>query len=287
MNKGILLSLILGIFLFSILTMIPTIFGALATTSPISYGNYSSTMTVTCTKLAIDSPNNITRVYLIYNATGGASKDTTILESASASGGVNTSVTFIASTTTLTEARIYNMTCLFGNGTTNSTAPSKTNITIDRTNPVVSVSTDQSKAYQTKYIGLNWSCTDATAGVSTNTVTLTANADAGCTLDGTTSWTTATGSQALSTTQTQCAGLYTNSLSCTDFSGNSNTASSTFNIYYPEGGSVVIPNLNQVTTPAGTTSISKRVFWILGITFGLVIIIILSFLAISQSKKRR
>lgn len=276
----IIFSVLLAISFFSMVVSATTL------NSPVTGGNYSGTMSISVTVTG-GLPGNATNVTCLYNATGGAT-GTYLTQILNTSAGQLT-FTGTPSISALSDLRTYNFSCTVSNSTTVNTTLYANSITVDNTAPTVTISTDQSTGYQKDYVGLNWSCTDATSGVNTKSVTLTANGDAGCTIDGTTSWSTATGSQALSGTQTQCAGLYTNTLTCADYSGNSNTATSTFNIYYPAGGSAFIPDSDQVINPVtkGTTSKTKIILTISGIVAGLIIVILLSFFAISQTKRRR
>jgi hypothetical protein len=279
-NKLFLLPIILAISIFSIFL----VSGATVTlTVPATRQNYT-TLTWSCATSINASANNY-NVTIFYNATGGGVR--TKLESKSNTSASQSSFSNSVDIESLADKLTYNFTCYADNGTTQQYSPQVLNVGIDNTPPVVSISTDQSSAYQTKNIGLNWSCTDATSGVQTNSVSTSVNGDAGCVVSGTTSWTTATGSQTLTTTQTQCAGLYTNSLSCTDTASNSNTASSTFNIYYPEGGSGVIPIKQKTIIPTKTSTQSNKTLFVI-IAMGVIIFIaIISFLVISISKKRR
>lgn len=278
MNKGILLSLILGIFLFSLML----VSGATTLNVPVTNTNYT-TITFNCTTTLPNALN----VSIKYNATGGAT-GTTLGSIINTSAGQTTFTSSSISIEALADALTYNFTCTAYNTTSNLLSAGVSSVGIDNTAPTLATTTDQSTGHQRDIIGLNWSCTDATAGVSTTSIVLTANGDAGCTISGTTSWSTATGSQSLATTQTQCAGLYTVTSSCTDTASNSATDSDTFNIYYPEGGSAFLPTDNVVNPITKKSTSSKTiVWWIMGIVIFIILIVILSFLAISQSKKRR
>ena len=285
LNKAIfLLSILFLVSIFSIIYVSATS----SMSTPVTNGNYSSPITVTVLYDGYN-PNNMTNVTCYFNSSGGSSLEfpVTIVNTTS------TQTTFTGTKALTVETRAYNVTCLLQNRTSINSTFYAYNVTIDNTAPTMTTTTDnggttQAKVRQKESIGLNWSCTDATSGVTSTSVSYTANGDAGCTVSGTTSWTTSTGSQSLKTTQTQCAGKYTIASTCTDYSGNTATDSDIFNIYYPEGGSGFIPTDNIVNPVTGKSTNSKTViYWVLGITFGLVLVIILCFLYISQSKKRR
>lgn len=273
-----LLPVLLFVFLFSIFL----VSGASTMTSPVSYANYTTSLAIALT-IARNGVNNMTNVTCFYNSSGGAVQ--TFLIQILNDSLSSTSFTGTASLTTQTNT--YNISCKIRNQTFDNLTLYAHHVAIDLTAPNVSIATDQSSAYQTKNVGLNWSCTDGVSGVETTSVSLTANGDAGCTLAGTTSWTTATGSQTLTATQTQCAGLYTNTLTCTDQSSNSASTTSTFNIYYPEGGSGVIPIKQKAIIPTKTSPQSNKTLFVIIAIVGLIIISVISFLVISISKKRR
>lgn len=287
-KRNFLISIILGIFLFSINLIIATN----SMSSPVNYQNSSSPLTIT---VLYDGKNvnNMTNVTCYFNSSGGSALELplSILNTSS------TQTIFTGNKALTIETRSYNVTCLLQNCsevdcTTNSTFHA-INITIDNTAPTLVTTTDnggvtQSKVFQKESIGLNWSCTDSLSGVTSTSVSYTANGDAGCTIAGTTSWATSTGSQSLSGTQTQCAGKYTIASTCTDYSGNTATDSDIFNIYYPEGGSAFIPDTNQVINPVTkqVTSRTKIIFIIFGIISFIILVAILSLFLISQSKRR-
>jgi len=123
---------------------------------------------------------------------------------------------------------------------------------VDKTSPTVSISTDQSTYTQNGNAILTWSATDSGSTIQTTSVTVTAVGDGGCTIP-TISFSTATGSQTLTGSQTQCAGPYTATITSTDHSGLQSSTTSTFNVQYPAGGSYTIPAGSSITTTSNTS----------------------------------
>lgn len=259
--------------------------GTTTLNTPLSGSNWSTTINFNCTT-DLPEPLNAT---LGYNSSGGGVL--TYLTASKVNNDTASDTYFYLSgiaITTLADGKLYNFTCSVDNGTYQELSAGRIKVGIDDTAPVLATTTDQSTGHQRDNIGLNWTCTDATVGVQTTSVSLSANGDAGCTISGTTSWSTATGSQLLTTTQTQCAGLYTVTSSCTDYSGNSASDSDTFNIYYPEGGTAVIPTIDKkAVIPTTTSSQSKKTLFMVIAIISLVIIAVISFFVISLSKRRR
>lgn len=159
---------------------------------------------------------------------------------------------------------------------------------VDKTAPTATISTDVSRQERSKDVILTWSGTDSGSGVQTTSVTLTGGTDAGCAISGTTSFSTATGTQTLTGTQTQCAGTYTATIVSTDYSGLQSTTSTTFDIYHPSGGSVTIPQTVVDNGQLGGTNKNKLML-IIGISAATLAVLGLGSLALylSLRKKRR
>lgn len=254
MNKTIQFTIFSVILLSTMLFLSSNVLAATTLVSPTAI-NYSSTMTLNCTT-AINSSSTSYNVTFFYNKSGGAT-GTKLITITNTSADQNTFTSVNYNIASLDDTNTYNFTCYADNGTNQQYSAGTSRITIDDTDSVISISTDVSRNYQTKPVILTWSCTDAVSGVTSTTIALTAVGDLGCEIAGTTSWSTATGTQTLSTTQTQCAGPYTATITCTDYSGNSDSDTATFNIYYPEGGSA---NLGTGSSTITTTKSQSQTY---------------------------
>lgn len=132
---------------------------------------------------------------------------------------------------------------------------------IDKTNPTVTLSAtpSSSRTIQTNAVTLTWAATD-TSSISSTAVAVTAQGDGACTIPAI-SYTAASGTETLSGTQTQCAGLYTATITTTDTSGLSSSDSTTFKIYYPEGGTAIISGTPVVVQETELNFFDKIINW--------------------------
>lgn len=129
--------ILFSIGLIFILTFLVFVFGASTMNVPISFGNYSTTLTI---GIIVDSNgvNNITNITCYHNASGQAAETflTQMLNESVSDFTFNDSVDISA----LTNSKYYNITCRIYNGTTLNKTITLTNVTLDSTAPNVSFS---------------------------------------------------------------------------------------------------------------------------------------------------
>lgn len=259
MNKkkkySIFLVLLSSLFLLSFLSA-----GNNAMTSPINYGNYTTSITVSVNTNGNGPTGNMTNISCYYNVSGGT---------ADYSSGAPRLVEIYNTTTqqvnfsqavtvsSFTQAnQTYNITCLVQNATGTAITVNKTlevnKISIDYTAPVVTISTDKTSADTKKDIVLTWTSTDATTGIYSTAVSVTSAAGMECIIDPI-SFTDTSSSDTLTGDETKCGGLYTATITATDFNSQSTSASTTFTMMHPTGGTGTIPsyipvkNVNKVS----------------------------------------
>ena len=184
--------------------------------SPVAGGNYSATMIVNCTTDVAEALN----ATIFYNQTGGAtgtSLTTIVNDTASDTEFYNAAVSIAA----LTDATTYNISCYVDNSTDQEYSAGIASVTIDNTNPTVSVSTDKSTISTGRVIIYTTSIADATSGISSQSCTATDPEGSTTTLS------TSANKVSFDTAGNIDAGTWTFSCTATDYAGNSNTASTT------------------------------------------------------------
>lgn len=196
--------------------------------TPVTGGNYTKSLTVSLTVAQFGLPGNATNVTCFYNASGGSTEKGTVLV---AIANTTAAQTAWSSTATLTtETSTYNVSCRISNVTTVNTTLYASGITIDGTNPVVSITRDVPQISQKGLENLVWSSTDT--NLYTTAVSVVSPDTSLC---PTLSYTDAVSSRQLINQQTQCAGTYTATITGTDYSGNSATDSTTWIVNIPDG----------------------------------------------------
>lgn len=240
--------MLLGILaLFAILAVLPMV-SAATMTAPVSGGNYTKTLTVTVT-VGGNGANNMTNVSCLYNATGGAT-GTYLVDI------INTTAyqtTFTGSASLTSETATYNVSCKVQNLTTLNTTLYASGITIDGTNPIVSISRDNPSVSMGRLESISWSGTDT--HLKSTAVTITSpDADRCPTL----SYTDAVKTVELSEDQVQCKGEYTATILSTDYTGNTATDSATFEVTIPDGKFVGDKSLQSISDQNGSNGGSSK-----------------------------
>jgi len=219
-KQNIAITLVLAL---AMMMVLPMISAATVMVSPGAAGNYSGTMLVNVTTAV----TNALSANCTYNLSGGPATVSLVnITNTSTSQTVFSSSVNVAS---FTGASTYNITCTVTGGTTE--VVSRTGVTIDNTNPVVSVSADQAQISTKRPITFTWSATDTNLYTTVGTLvspdttkcpTITLNAGS-------------SGTQTIQDEYTDCAGTWTGTLVATDYAGNSNTATVEFRVTSPDG----------------------------------------------------
>lgn len=258
--------------------VLPVIMAATTLTTPVSYGNYTKSLTVTVTVDA-NGGNNMTNVSCYYNASGGPTTNNAtyrlfndILNTTS----YQTVFTGTASLTT--EGRIYNVSCLVQNRTSLNTTLSSNNVTIDGTNPTVSLALYRPSADVNGLQKLTWTSSDALSLLLSTSVGV--DAPGSC---PTQNFTSSSGTdQVIQSTTMACDGTYTVTVTGTDYSGNAGTTSSTFSAYTPGKRAAG----TQTSTSSSSTSTTNVAPSSGGISTGLIVILVIIGIIYFATKKR-
>lgn len=126
--------------------------------------------------------------------------------------------------------------CKFGNATYSAgyvNASSGSDIRIDFTAPVVTITSDNSQVSEKREMVVTWTSSDAVGALASQTVTIVSPDTVRCPTK--TFTTTGSSSESLIDQETICAGYYTATITATDLAGNSATASKQFRITAPNG----------------------------------------------------
>ena len=189
--------------------------------SPLANTNNSGTLTFNCTTALVRAFN----ASLIYDATGAAAG--TVLTTIT---NTSTNQTEFANAAVdisgLTDGSTYNMSCYADNGTDQEYA-SATGITVDNTDPTVTVSSAKKYVDYMTSVSVTGSCSDAIDSSVTTTRTLS-KGNTGNTVSVSSSPYTLSGGDL------NVLGTNTYTVTCTDDSGNSATSSTTFVIQTDE-----------------------------------------------------
>lgn len=228
--------LILISLLATLMLVLPLVIAATTLNSPVNYGNYTTGSNNISFSVTVDAINNITNISCYYNASGGLTTENSTYKIVQM---VNTSASqtsFTGSGTLPTAGTTYNITCFIYNITTVNSTKSVTNVRIDGTDPVVSISVDKPSTTVSGSEHTTWSSTDTGgSNLKSTTVTLTSPDTTRC---STQTWgnTSTQTDYLLDTTYLACAGTYTLDILASDHSGRSSTTSTTFQVYAPGAG---------------------------------------------------
>lgn len=246
MKKKILLFttlIVMSMFLISIASATSTI------VKPVAGGNYSTTMVLNCSTDVAAALN----ATFYYNASGGAA--TTVLATiTNATADATSFYSASQSIAALSDLRTYNFTCVVNNAS--SVLQSSTQvkaIIVDNTDAVVNITATETSAEMYKDIHLAWASSDATSGLTSTSVSVTAAGEGGCNLLSAISYTDASGSVTLSGDNTRCMGTYTATITGIDYAGNSVSTTDTFTIKHPEGSIITIPAGSSITSSGQVT----------------------------------
>jgi len=209
-----------------LMAMMPVVLATTSMSSPVDYGNYTGTMTVTVTAQD-NGENNMTNVTCYYNASGGAAT-TYLTEILNTSAG-QLIFTKSVSISALTDAMIYNVSCNVYNDTTLNSTYSAGNITFDSTDPTCDLSKKHSKPAYKGIQELTWSSSDALSLVSTAITIDRPQTGSDMT------YTDASRTLTLLSTDTPYIGDWTTTVVATDRSGNTATCTETWKTYLPNG----------------------------------------------------
>lgn len=231
----------IGVLLLAVLIMLPMISAATTIVAPVSNGNYTGTVSVNVTTALVDAKN----ITCLYNTTAGLALGAfTIVENTSASQTVFTGSVDVSS---YTDGITYNISCSAYNDTESETASPASGITIDNTDPVVTLSVvfDDMTVSSGSVFDYKCSIADAIDGSTTDVFTVTDPDSSSTSL-------TVGSSDFLNFVDTNTAGDYVFSCAGTDYTGNSATSTAT----------VTIDELGRATITQTTTSDSNNGLWI-------------------------
>lgn len=206
----------LVLFLFSLVFMVGLVSATTTLVVPSTGDNFTATIAlVNCTT---DVVKALTAA-IWYNATGVSNAIlTTINNDTEGDTMFNESSISVSS---FTDVADYNFWCsIVGDTSENSSV--NANITIDNTNPTVSVSTSKKEVERASFATLSWTITDGIDSSPIESCTVTTSG--GDTITASSSPYTLTG------TNTRQIGMYTFSCIGTDYTGNSATSSVTFRV---------------------------------------------------------
>jgi len=275
-NKNVLIALI-AVFILAVFPMV--LAAATTMTTPITGGNYTTTVSVAITTDAT-SVVNMSNVSCYYNVTGGAVELNSTYKLVEILNTTADQTSFTGSGAVTTEGHLYNITCFIFNDTTLNKTISVTAVTIDGTDPIPTLSQEVSTVNMYGVQKLTWSSTDATSEVESTSVTLTSPNTALC---PTQTWTDSSATNYLIPDQyLACAGTYTVAMTVTDFSGNSASATSTtFEVNAPGsmggsgvgvGGGGAPVTSGVISGPGGksTSTLSWNTIFLIAILIGVI-----------------
>ena len=227
-NKNIVLTTIfLAMF---VLAVLPLVNAATTIDSPVTGGNYTTTLNVSVSVDA-NTAHNMTNVTCFYNATGGSATSLLVIIANDSHSDLifeNASIGI----TGLTDLATYNISCDVRNSTTLNTTVSKATITIDSTSPVCSLVRAHSNFAWKDTQLITWSITDAVGLDTTGLTTITVDRPE----DGSDmTYTDTSRALTLTSQDTKYIGDWSVSLTGTDRPGNTCTPSVTFRSYLPNG----------------------------------------------------
>lgn len=237
----------IGVLFLLALLVCPMISATTAIVAPVDNGNYTGTVSVNVTTDVAHALN----VTCLYNSAGGVAT-TTFIEI------VNTTTSQTVFTGTVdvaayTDTATYNISCT-ANGDTTEVATAVTGITIDNTDPVVTLEVifDDMTVSSGSVIDYKCAIADAIDSGTTNVFTVTNPSSTVTSL-------TVDSSNFLNFVDTSEAGDYVFSCAGTDYTGNSATSTAT----------VTIDELGRATVTQ-TSSDSNNTMWIILIVLGVV-----------------
>jgi len=274
---------ITGIFIFLTILSMGLVLGAGASTldSPIQYGNYTSTINVSCTSI-VNSAEVDHNVTFYYNASGGnADVDATNLATI-----LNTSASQIVfeseteSLSGLTAGTGYNFSCYADNGTDQVYSTSADNIIIYTSTPSCSFLVDRESINWMDYLGVNPTSTSTVDALTSITYSWTL-------YDPDLNSVTSSSSSAPSFTNSdfEDIGEHILSLVVSDDFGNSNACSNVSIFVTGKDGDVAITQ--SIISDITTGKASARIYWIIGGIFGIIIMGVVAFYILNIMKKRR
>jgi len=218
-NQGLKLTLALVtcVFLFSFISA-----AAASMTTPVSYGNYTSPLTITLTTPTSTFDTNITNVTCWYNSSGGDVEQTAASRLVQILNSSYNQTTFTGTSVALSsEVQTYNITCrMYATNTLNSSF-FRDHITIDNTNPTPTVSVQKNIVEQYSTNQLTCTCAD---NIFAKTTTRTLTKGDASTVTITSSPYTATKSDL------NVLNKYTYTCACTDATGNTASSTATFRV---------------------------------------------------------
>jgi len=211
---------------FTIVLAVPFMMAATTMNLPANKANVTSPMTLNCTTAILEALN--ATVY--YNASGGISQALTggVLTNGSAA---DTDFTGSITTSSLTDGADYNMTCYTCNASVCDGFAVNKSITIDNTDPAVSLTLLKSKLTENRVQELTWATSDVTTGLLSTKVGITTPNAEECAIQNWTD-TSKTSEQFITT---KCVGTYTVRVVSTDYAGNSGSSTSTFKVTHAGG----------------------------------------------------
>lgn len=256
-KQNIAISVILA---FALVMILPMISAASTLTSPVTGGNYTGTINLTCTT-NLANPLNVS---FYYNASGGVATYATKLATVvNTSAGQTVFTSPVQSISALTDGATYNFTCTAVNSSADMNSTGVALVTIDNTKPVVSISTDVPQISLKRPITLTWSDTDAISLYSTAVSLVSPDTNKCATL----SYTTSTGTHLYQDDQTNCAGTWTATITGTDYAGNTKSASTTFDVTTPDGKFIGDKSLQPYSSSSNNS-------WILIVVVIIIIILL-------------
>lgn len=202
-----------------LLSIIPFMSATVTLVKPVTGYNATSTIIFNCTQTDLQYVKNAS---LAYNATGGLAGS--ILSTSIVTNDTLNDTYFYsasASVASLADAQNYNVSCRVCNDSDCAYSVAR-NITIDNTNPALTLTSSVSELELNGLLKLTWSVSDATSGLSSSSLNLTSPNSGLCPMQN---WSATSGSDVtIDPTTLTCPGTWTLSLVGTDYSGNTNTA---------------------------------------------------------------
>jgi len=215
MNKQMLILPLLAIILVS---------SVIATTTlnvPVAGGNYSTTLAVNCTT---DQANTL-NASIYYNASGGAVGFANKLVTIANTTASQTEFYQSVSISSLSDATTYNFTCYVDSGSAQETSASSYPVTIDNTDPSVSIVVKEASTTTGRYVTYTTSLSDATSGLD-GTETCTATDPEGTSH----SLSTSASGVSFELDRLISSGTWTFSCTATDEAGNTATSTDTVRV---------------------------------------------------------
>ena len=218
-------------------------------TAPVENGNYTGTVTVTAA-ISSNGANNMTNVTCYYN--DGGAPNTVLVQILNTSAS-QTSFTNSVDVSTFTDSKSYNMSCRIMNYTTLNSTFTLQRITIDNTNPVVTMSADVTQVSEKRGITFTWTSFDSTAGLSSQTVTVVSPDTGRCPTQ--TFSTTGNSSTVYVDEETVCPGYYNATVTSTDYPGNTATKYVQVRVTAPDGKFVGAKSIAPISEKSNKNTI--------------------------------